>query len=185
MSGMLSYPLSVAPGTTRMRAALLMSLSILPLALGACGSRGGVQVPPEALTVASVRHTAGPQPAPLWLSRAELPADAHFSDGARALLLEATLRDARVEALEGAPLELANLIVRIDARARRETVIAIENDSDATLALDLFVSPDGERFRAIPTCPVAPGGDAFERWPERAAWIALANVRVAEAGACR
>uniref|UniRef100_UPI003B3A9294 efflux RND transporter permease subunit n=1 Tax=Sphingomonas sp. TaxID=28214 RepID=UPI003B3A9294 len=52
----------------------------------------------------------------------------------------------------------------------------------ATLGFDLFVSPDGERFRAITACAVASGTDAYERWPERAAWIALANVRVAEAG---
>lgn len=152
------------------------------LGLGACASqRGGVGVPPEALTVATVRHTAGPQPQAAWIERAALPADAQRSDGERALLLEASLSEGRVVALEPAPLELANLIVRVESRDRRQTVIAVQNGSSAVLAYDLFVSPDGERFRIIPSCPAQPHASAYERWPERAAWIAVANVRAVEA----
>lgn len=158
---------------------LIRSLVLLAtLGLAACASqRGGGAVPPEAMTVATVRHTAGPQPQAAWIERGALPADAQRSDGERALLLEARLVEGRVVALERAPLELANLIVRVESRDRRQTVIAVQNGSSEMLAYDLFVSPDGERFRAIPSCPAQPHASAYERWPERAAWIAVANVR--------
>lgn len=166
-----------------LRAVVVAALA-LPL-LAACASKAPGRVPPEALTVATVRHTAAPLPAPAWVSRAQLPPDTQYSDGERALLLEVDARGRGPAQVESVPLELANLVVRIDARNRTETVVAIGNGSEHTLAFDLFVSPDGERFRAITACPVAPGLDAYERWPERAAWIALANVRVADGGGCR
>jgi hypothetical protein len=161
---------------------LMLRLSFVGLSLlgaGCAATGGGAAVPADALTVASVRHTAGPQPEPVWIARAALPADARRSDGERALLLEVELRDDRVVRVEDAPLELANVVVRVEARTRRETVIAVQSALDRTLAFDLFVSSDGERFRAIPACPVAARSQSFERWPERVAWVAVGNLRAA------
>ena len=156
---------------------ILCMLTSACLMLG-CATRGpGVEVPEGALTVASVRHTAGPQPEPVWVSRDALAPDAQRSDGERALLLEVALRDGRVVSTESAPLELANLVVRVESRTRRETVIALESAVEIALDLNLYVSPDGERFRRIPSCPVGARGRSFERWPERARWIAIGDVR--------
>ena len=80
--------------------------------------------------------------------------------------------------LETAPLELANLIVRIEQRDAEQTVVAIQNGTDRALVVPVFVSPDGERYRALPGCAVAAGATAYERWPERAAWIAVAEMLV-------
>jgi hypothetical protein len=156
---------------------ILCLLAFAGLAAG-CATKGpGVEVPEGALTVASVRHTAGPQPQPVWVDRAALAPDAQRSDGERALLLEVALRDGQVASTESAPLELANLVVRVETRTRRETVVAIESAVEIALAFDLYVSPDGERFRRIPSCPVDARGRSFERWPERARWIAIGDVR--------
>jgi hypothetical protein len=152
--------------------------------LGGCaGTRGPATPPPGSLTVATVRHTAGPQPAAVWLAADALPPDAQRSDGGRALLLEVALRDGAVATVETAPLELANLVVRIESRDRRQTVVAIENRNDVALGYSLYVSPDGERFRRVPSCPVAAGGIAYERWPEAAAWIAVGAWQVADSAA--
>jgi hypothetical protein len=149
--------------------------------IGGCAGRGGVaEPPPDALTVATVRHTAGPQPRGAWVDWGTLAPQAQRSDGERALLLEVGLREGEVVATEPAPLELANFVVRVEARSRRETVIALESAVDVALGFELYVSADGERFRAIPSCPVPARGRSFERWPERAAWIAIARVRAAE-----
>jgi hypothetical protein len=156
------------------------------LMLTACASTPrAVAVPPGALTVASVRHTSAPQPAPVWLARESLPADTFRSDDERALLLEVALHEGQVRSVESAPLELANLRVRIDARDRRQTVVAIENDTAAALDFELFLSPDGERFRLIPSCAVAAGTTAYERWPEPARWLAIGAVRAAQGDAGR
>lgn len=160
---------------------IALVLAVSCVLAGCATSRGGVGVPPDALTVASVRHTAGPQPEPVWVDRAGLGAGAQRSDGERALLLEVTLRDGEVAATEAAPLELANLVVRIESRSRRETVVAIESAVEVALDFELYVSPDGERFRRIPSCPVGARGRSFERWPERARWIAIGAVRRAHA----
>jgi hypothetical protein len=159
-------------------AAFAASIFSCAMIIGCASSGPAVDVPADALTVATVRHVAGPQPAAQWIARDALPTDALRGDGERALLLEATLRDERVWSLESAPLELANLIVRIDTRDPKQTVISIDNGSASRLAYDLFLSPDGERFRRVPSCPVVASGSAFERWPERMAWFAIANVRV-------
>jgi hypothetical protein len=163
------------------RTALATLLAVGSLLLTACASapRSGA-VPPGALTVASVRHTAAPLPAPVWVSRDSLPADAHRSDEQRALLLEVALHEGQVRSVESAPLELANLRVRIEARDREQTVVAIENDTATALAFELYLSPDGERFRLIPSCPVAPGTTAYERWPQAARWLAIGAVRAAD-----
>jgi hypothetical protein len=163
-----------------MRIALLLAGLAATAALGGCAtSRPGNGAPAEAVPVASVRHTAGPRPAAQWVMRDALPTTSWLSDGERAILVEVTQNDEGVTRAETAPLELANLVVRIDTRRRRETVIAIQSALAMPLAFDLYVSPDGERFRWIPSCPVAAHGTAYERWPERAAWIALANPREA------
>lgn len=159
-------------------ATLLAAASLL---LTACATAPrNVVVPAGTMTVASVRHTSAPQPAPVWLSRDALPGDTHRSDDQRALLLEVAVHEAQVRSVESAPLELANLRVRIDARDRKHTVIAIENDTDVALDFELFLSPDGERFRLIPSCAVAAGTTAYERWPEPARWLAIGAVRAAQ-----
>ena len=160
----------------------------LPLLLAACATRPTVgEAPADAQVVATVRHVAGPQEAGEWIDAAALPSDALRTDGERALLLEVSLPDDGSALTEVAPLELANFVVRIDQRDRKSIVVGIDNATDAALAFDLFVSPDGSRFRRIPSCPVAARGRAFERWPQRTAWIAVAGVRrAAESGpACR
>lgn len=157
-----------------------MALLLCLLGLGACASRSAIsEPPPDAQTVATIRHTAGPQPSGTWVDWHTLAPHAHRSDGERALLLEVGLREGQVDATEPAPLELANFVVRVESRRRRETVVALESAVDVPLDYDLYVSRDGERFRSIPNCPVAARGRSFERWPERAAWIAIANVRAA------
>jgi hypothetical protein len=166
-----------------MRTPIFLLFMLAGLVAGCATSRPGVEVPDDALVVASVRHTAGPQPVGAWVARASLPADAQRSDGERALLFEVAMREGQVVSTESAPLELANLVVRVESRTRRETVVAIENAVDTALAFDLFVSPDGERFRRIPACPVDARGRSFERWPERAAWIAIGRLRAADASA--
>lgn len=165
--------------------ALATWLAVGSLLLTACASapRSGA-VPPGALTVASVRHTSAPQPAPVWVLRESLPAGAYRGDERRALLLEVALHEGQVRSVESAPLELANLRVRIEARDREQTVVAIENHTAAALAFDLFLSPDGERFRLVPSCPVAAGTTAYERWPEPARWLAIGAVRTAEGAGC-
>lgn len=160
-----------------LRSFALAFASALLVAGCATPRSGGVEVPGDALTVASVRHTAGPQPEPVWIPREALAADAQRSDGERALLLEVALRDGQVLSTESAPLELANLVVRIETRSRRETVVALESAVEVALDFNLYVSPDGERFRRIPSCPVAARGRSFERWPERARWIAIGDLR--------
>jgi hypothetical protein len=161
--------------------AMLFAAGSLLLSACATAPREGA-VPPDALTVASVRHTSAPQPAPVWVSRADLPSGSLRSDDARALLLEVAVHEGQVRSVESAPLELANLRVRIDARDRRQTVVALENDSVVALDFELFLSPDGERFRRVPTCPVAAGTTAYERWPEPAPWLAVGAVRAAAGG---
>jgi predicted small lipoprotein YifL len=158
-----------------------MVLLLCLVGIAGCASRGGVaQPPPDASTVATVRHTAGPQPQGTWVDWDTLAPQAHRSDGERALLLEVTQREGQVVAVEAAPLELANFVVRVEARSRRETVVALESAVDVGLDFDLYVSRDGERFRSIPVCSVAARGRSFERWPERAAWIAIAGVSAAD-----
>ena len=142
--------------------------------------------PPGTMTVATVRHTAAPQPAADWVGRSALPAPALAGAAERALLLEVTLDEGAVSNVETAPLELANLIVRIESRSKRETVVAVQNAADVALVYELYLSPDGERFRRVPTCAVAADATAYERWPEHASWIAVGTVRAAGADdACR
>jgi hypothetical protein len=156
-----------------------MRVSLLViLLLAGCATRPTVgDAPADAEVVASVRHVAGPQEAGAWLDADALPSDAVRTDGERAMLLEVSLPDDGSVLTEVAPLELANLVIRIDERDRRQVVVGIDNATDAALAFDLFVSPDGKRFRRIASCAVAPRGRSFERWPERTAWIAVAGVR--------
>lgn len=162
------------------RSVLAASLAVVVWLGGCAGARGPATPPPGSLTVATVRHTSGPQPAAAWLAAEALPPDAQRSNGTRALLLEVALRDGAVSTVETAPLELANLLVRIESRDRRQTVVAIENRNAVALGYALYVSPDGERFRRVPSCPVAAGGIAYERWPEAAAWIAVGAWQVAD-----
>jgi hypothetical protein len=161
----------------------LLALALLSAVTGCATTGPGVEIPDGAMTVASVRHTAGPVPEPVWIARDSLAPDAQRSDGERALLLEVALRDGQVASMESAPLELANFVVRVESRSRRETVIALESAVEIALAFDLYVSPDGERFRHIPSCPVDARGRSFERWPERARWIAIGGVRAATGAA--
>lgn len=154
--------------------------------LAGCAARPTVgEAPADAQVVANVRHVAAPQEAGAWLDAGALPSDAVRTDGERALLLEVSLPDDGSVLTEVAPLELANLVVRIEERDRKQVVVGIDNATDAALAYDLFVSPDGVRYRRIATCPVAARGRAFERWPQRTAWIAVAGVRRAQDGDCR
>lgn len=156
---------------------------LIAVSLAGCAARpSGGEAPPDAEIVATVRHAAGPREAAQWIDVAALPSDALRTDGERALLIEISLPDDGSVLTEVAPLELANLVVRIDQRDRKQVVVGIDNATEAALAFDLFVSPDGQRFRRIPACPVAARGRSFERWPERAAWIAVAGVRRAESG---
>lgn len=161
-------------------------LLVPALLLAGCATRPTVgEAPADAQVVAEMRYASGPQAAGAWIDAAALPSDALRTDGERALLLEVSLPDDGTVLTEVAPLELANLVVRIDERDRKQVVIGIDNATGAALAFDLFVSPDGERFRRIETCPVAPRGRAFVRWPERTAWIAVAGVRRADGNPCR
>ena len=158
------------------------------LLLAACATRPTPgEAPADAEVVATVRHVAGPQEAAAWIDADSLPSDALRTDGERAMLLEVTLPEDGSTLTQVAPLELANLVIRIDQRDRKSVVVGIDNATDAALAFDLFVSPDGKRFRPIRACPVAARGRAFERWPERTAWIAVAGVRRATESdaACR
>jgi type IV pilus biogenesis protein CpaD/CtpE len=158
-----------------MRSYLSMLMLVL---LAGCATRPTVgEAPADAEVVATVRHVAGPREAATWIDAAALPSDALRTDAERALLLEVTLPADGTAITEVAPLELANLVIRIDQRDRKSVVVGIDNATDAALAFDLFVSPDGARFRRIGSCPVAARGRAFERWPERTAWIAVAGVR--------
>ncbi len=160
----------------------IVSLFSASLALAACATQTKVaEAPADAEVVATVRHVAGPRPPAPWLDLAALPADAQRSDGERALLLEVGLPDdGGAPVVETAPLELANLVIRIEKREAKQSVIGIENATAAALAYELYLSPDGERFHRVPVCAVAARGPAYERFPERAAWIAVANVRRAE-----
>jgi hypothetical protein len=161
--------------------ALLFAVSTL----AGCATRPSVgEAPPDAEVVANVRHVAGPREAGEWIDAAALPSDALRTDGERALLIEVSLPDDGAVLTEVAPLELANLVVRIDERDRKQVVIGIDNATEAALAFDLYVSPDGQRFRRIESCPVAARGRSFERWPERTAWIAVAGVRRAQDATC-
>ena len=158
-----------------MRVSLLACVALL---CAGCATRPTVgEAPADAQVVATVRHVAGPQEAAAWIDADALPSDALRTDGERAVLLEVTLPDDGSVLTEVAPLELANLVVRIDQRDRKSVVVGIDNATDAALAFDLYVSPDGRRFRQVRTCPVAARGRAFERWPQRTAWIAVAGVR--------
>jgi hypothetical protein len=154
-------------------------LGVVVLAAGCAGPRRGAMPPPGSMTVATVRHTSAPQPAAEWIGRGGLPAPAAVSDAERALLLEVTLAEGVVREVETAPLELANLIVRIESRSRRETVVAVQNGTGTALAYELYLSPDGERFRRVPTCAVGAQATAYERWPEHATWLAVGAVRAA------
>lgn len=160
------------------RAPIQIALAALTLA-GCAAPRTVAEVPPGAEVVATVRHVAGPRPAADWIDRASLPAGTQLTDTSRALLLELRVEGEGAAALQPAPLELANLIVRIESVDPEQTVIAIQNLTDAALAFDLLASPDGRRFRRLPACPVPAGQVAYERWPEPMRWIAIGSVRVA------
>ena len=155
----------------------LLACAALMCASG-CATRPTVgEAPGDAEVVATVRHVAGPQEAAAWVDADALPSDALRTDGERAMLLEVTLPEDGSVLTEVAPLELANFVIRIDESDRKQVVVGIDNATDAALAFDLFVSPDGKRFRRIGSCPVAARGRSFERWPQRTAWIAVAGVR--------
>jgi hypothetical protein len=180
LAGLSGYPASMKPTL-----ALFLLAASFAASLPGCATRPSVgEAPPDAQVVATLRHTAGPQEAARWIDAAALPSDTLRTDDARALLIEVSLPEDGAVLTEVAPLELANLVVRIDQRDRKQVVIGIDNASAAALAFDLYVSPDGRRFRRIPSCAVAARGRSFERWPERTAWIAVAGVRRAEISAC-
>ena len=100
-------------------------------------------MPENAQTVADVRHTPGPLPAGDWIERAALPEDALARPAGEALLLEVEVREGALRRVESAPLDLANLIVRIEQAGADASVIAIENRSGAVLGLELFASREG------------------------------------------
>ena len=158
-------------------ASALLAACAVPRAIDATTT-----IPPDAVPVASVRPVASPQAA-TWLAVAELPAGALRARADRAVLLEVSREDGgAVGSVEPAPLELANLIVRVTRNAPRDVGIALESSLDASVKLDLFVSPDGERFRYISSCPVIAGGSAYEKLAEPVAWVAVARVRLADPG---
>jgi hypothetical protein len=148
--------------------------------LAACaGPRARGDIPADAEPVASVRPAPGPQPL-TWRARDELPDDAVVGNDVRALLLEVTLRDGAVHTVETAPLELANLIVRVVSSDVRRSSISLDSTLDRALKLELFVSPDGQRFRAVSSCPIIANGSAYEMFAEPVAAMAVARIRVAD-----
>lgn len=157
----------------------------MALVLAGCASRPAVEgVPPDAEPVASVRPPSGPA-AFEWIAASALPPDAQRGDRSRALLLEVVQRDGSVQSTEIAPLELANLIVRIGDVDSRRYRVSLESTLDRDLKLDLYVSPDGERFRYASSCPIVAGGSALESFAEPLSWVAVARVRFADAaGRC-
>lgn len=159
-----------------MRAFLVLACSAW---LAGCAGQAPREAPPGSLTVATVRHASGPEPAVEWLDDTALPPGAVRSDGGRAALLEVAATEGIVTNVEAAPLELANLVVRFESRDDTQSVVAVENRSDATLAYALFLSPDGRRWRRVATCAVAAGTTAYERWPGRSTWFAVADVQEA------
>jgi hypothetical protein len=169
--------------------ATTLTLLLSSALLGACAAPraidGPVDVPADAVPVASVRPVASPH-APNWLTVAQLPPDAIRGSGARALLLEVTRgADGAIASVESAPLELANLIVRVSTNGPRNVGVVLESSLDAALKLDLFVSPDGERFRYASSCPVIAGGSAYEMFAEPVVAVAVARVRWSEPGEMR
>jgi len=145
------------------------------------------EAPEDAERGVTMRHVSGPQAAGAWLDAANLPSDAQRTDGTRAVLLEVSLPEDGSVLTEIAPLELANFVLRIDERDRRQVVVGIDNATAERLAFDLYASPDGRRFRRIPACPVEARGRGFARWPERTREVAVAGVRRATESdaACR
>jgi hypothetical protein len=172
-----------------MARATTLTMLLSSVLLGACAAPraidGALDVPADAVPVASVRPAASPH-APNWLSVAQLPDGAIRGSSERALLLEVTRGgDGAIASVESAPLELANLIVRVSAKGPRNVGVVLESSLDATLKLDLFVSPDGERFKYASSCPVIAGGSAYEMFAERVVAVAVARVRATDPGDMR
>jgi len=155
----------------------VMTWTALALLAGCAAGPTPGEAPADAKLVATMRHVAGPREAAAWLEAASLPSDAQRTDGTRAVLLEVSLPEDGSVLTEVAPLELANFVLRIDERDRKQVVVGIDNATAERLAFDLYASPDGQRFRRIPACPVEARGRGFARWPERTREVAVAGLR--------
>jgi len=68
------------------------------------------------------------------------------------------------------------------------TTVKIENHLKQPLKVDLWLSPNGQRFAYTSSCPIAAGNSSFEMWPGRVPWVFVSNPRRVppeEAGMCK
>jgi hypothetical protein len=89
----------------------------------------------------------------------------------------------RVVDAVGVPLLLpvgaaeATLSVTFVERKDDQTLVTLASGAPRTLKVDLYISPDGERWSYTSSCPIRPKLSVYENWPYAIPFMALANPR--------
>lgn len=77
-----------------------------------------------------------------------------------------------------ATADTADVTIRAEAsESPGMTMLHLSSTADATLKIDLYISPDGRRFMYTSTCPLMPAISASEMWPHPIHSYAFGNAR--------
>ena len=149
----------------------------LSIALTGCASPPNSN-PGQGYKAVGMAHVSpGVKPQQKILNREELPAGFAIGEGEPSLGLIVRVNHAKTEASPTTDLALANVTLKRGSIGSG-TSAEIHSKLDLPLKFDLYISPDGQRYRYTSTCVVIAKGSAFEMWPSSIRSFALGNPRV-------